>query len=76
MDTLTQRALQALLFSAGLLALPAVWPELAHLLADYRTAAGVTALLLLAAAALLARAVRREAQWNNPALARPPRQEP
>lgn len=76
MDTLTERAVRTLLFIAGLFTLPALAPEMALMLGGYQALMGVLALALLGVAAVLLRAARREARWNNPALARQPRQEP
>ena len=76
MDTLTERAIRTLLYVAGLFTLPALWPDLAMALADYRGLMGSLALALLGAAAVLLRAARREARWDNPGLAGRPRQEP
>lgn len=66
MDNFTERTVRALLFVAGLFTLPALSPAVAMALVDYQLVVGLLALTLLAAAALLLRAVRREAQWNNP----------
>ncbi len=75
MDTLTERAIRTLLFIAGLITLPALAPDMALALQDYRGLIGLLALALLGAAALLLRAARREARWDNPGLARRHRQD-
>lgn len=74
MDTLTERAIRTLLFIAGILTVPALAPDMALALADYRGLLGLLALALLGVTALLLRAARREARWDNPAPARRPRQ--
>jgi hypothetical protein len=73
MDNFAEHTVRALLFVAGLLTLPALSPAVATALVDYQLVVGALALVLLGAAGLLLRAVRREARWNNP---RPSRQEP
>ena len=75
MDNLTELTVRALLFVAGLLALPALSPSAAAVLVDYQLVVGAVVLALLAAAAWLLRAGRREAQWNNPRRAPRPRQD-
>ena len=66
MDTLTERAVRILLFVTGVLTLPAVSPAAAAALVDYQLPLGLLALALLGVAALLLRAGRREARWDNP----------
>ncbi|MCA0215493.1 MAG: hypothetical protein LCH79_20265 [Proteobacteria bacterium] len=75
MDTLTERAVRTLLFIAGLFTLPALAPDMALMLGGYQALMGVLALALLGVAAVLLRAARREARWNNPALAKPPQED-
>ena len=55
--------------------LPALAPDMALMLGGYQALMGVLALALLGVAAVLLRAARREARWNNPALAKPPRED-
>ena len=45
------------------------------MLGGYQALMGVLALALLGVAAVLLRAARREARWNNPALAKPPQED-
>lgn len=76
MDTLTERAIRTLLFIAGLFTLPALAPDMALALGGYQGPVGLLALALLGTAIWLLRAARREARWDNPALAKRPRQNP
>lgn len=76
MDTLTERAIRTLLFIAGLFTLPALAPDMAHTLGGYQGLMGLLALVVLGVAALLLRAARREARWDNPARTQRHRQEP